>query len=142
MTYTQSDAFDAVQTRGSALARWDNEGGACPGKVSSADDRTDEADPGTSSFTSVELSQLKARVIALENLTVSLLSGVSGKQFDAALEMAHYIASGPRHKPDLLTLQTATQMVSLIECARHLRATPHAPEPLSGSDVLDKHTLP
>jgi len=71
----------------------------------------------------VELAQLRIRVIALENLVITLLAELSEQQLDLAREMAAYISPRPgftHHRP---TLHAAAQMVHLAERADHFRRT-------------------
>jgi hypothetical protein len=74
----------------------------------------------------VELAQLRIRVIALENLVITLLAEVSDQQRDLARRMALYISPRPgftRHRP---TTHAAAQMRHLVERADHFgrAATP------------------
>ena len=121
MTGKHGVALDA--SRQLALARWDYEGGAGgygPQEDSTADDGTDDACP----ITNAELVQLRVRVIALENLVITLLVGASESQLTLAREMAAYISprSGVTRHP--LTLRAAAQMVHLVERADHYRVRP------------------
>jgi hypothetical protein len=72
-----------------------------------------------------ELGALHIRVIALENLVISLLATASDQQVERAREMASYIAPrlGFTHHP--LTTHAAAHMIDLIErAARFRRGTP------------------
>ncbi len=73
-------------------------------------------------LTNAELVQLRIRVIALENAVISLLSQADAACSDRVREMAAYISprAGFTHHP--LTLQAATQMVSLVERSAHYRS--------------------
>jgi hypothetical protein len=101
-----------------ALSRWENEGGALAmhrRAMSVGNVRP------TAVSTAVELAQLRIRVIALENLVISLLAQVSDRQRDLAREMATYISPRPgftHHRP---TIHAAAQMVHLVERADHFR---------------------
>ncbi len=80
----------------------------------------DEARPATAS-TAVELAQLRIRVIALENLVISLLAQTSDRQLELARQMATYISPRPgftHHRP---TIHAAAQMVHLVDRADHFR---------------------
>jgi hypothetical protein len=103
-----------------ALSRWDNEGGAgaCgpPGGRISA-----EAQSEAPELTNAELVQLRVRVIALENLVISLLVEASDRQFDLAREMAAFISPRPSFTHHPLTIHAATQMIDLLNRAGHFR---------------------
>ena len=74
-------------------------------------------------ITNAELVQLRVRVIALENLVITLPARASDRRLFLAREMAGYISprSGATHHP--LTLRAAAQMVNLVERADHCQAT-------------------
>jgi hypothetical protein len=71
-------------------------------------------------LTNAELVQLRVRVIALEK--ISLLAEAPDRQLDLAREMAAFISPrlGFTHHP--LTIHAATQMIDLVDRARHFRA--------------------
>jgi hypothetical protein len=103
-----------------ALSRWENEGGAeshNPQKGSISEEVQSE----TPQLTNGELVQLRVRVIALENLVITLLAGASDRQLELAREMAVYISprSGFTHHP--LTVYAATHMIDLVERSGHFR---------------------
>ena len=75
-------------------------------------------------LTNAELVQLQIRVIALENLVIALLAEASDRQVDLAREMAAYISPRPGFTRHHLTIDGATQMISLVERARHFRGLP------------------
>ena len=76
-------------------------------------------------LTDVELRQLHVRVIALENLVISLLADASDRQLTLAREMAAFISPRPGFTAHPLTIDAATQMISLVERAGRFRdATP------------------
>jgi len=114
--------MDATRPLQLALSRWENEGGAVPGQRpanSYAIGRRFSA-PASNA---VELAQLRIRVIALENLVITLLAELSERQLDLAREMAAYISPRPgftHHRP---TVHAAAQMVHLAERADHFRRT-------------------
>lgn len=110
--------MDPTRQSQPALSRWENEGGALPTqrRVMSAH----LARPAPAS-TAAELAQLRIRVIALENLVISLLAQMSDRQLDLARQMATYISPRPgftHHRP---TIHAAAQMVHLVERADHFR---------------------
>ncbi len=105
-----------LQLRLRALSRWENEGGAPEHR---ADDHpiADHMLSDHPQLTNAELVRLGVRVIALENLVISLLSQAGEPQLRRVRDMAAYISprSGFTHHP--LTLQAASQMLSLVERA-------------------------
>ncbi|MDO8876410.1 MAG: hypothetical protein Q8M24_06990 [Pseudolabrys sp.] len=115
-----SNSNNPALQRQMALSRWDNEGGAGPdgphkGLV------PDEVSTEIPELTNTELVQLRIRVIALENLVITLLAGASDQQLDLAREMATYISPRPGFTQHPLTIQAATQMVSLVDRAGQFR---------------------
>jgi hypothetical protein len=72
-------------------------------------------------LSNAELVQLQVRVIALENLMITLLAEGSDRQLELAREMATYISprAGFTHHP--LTIQAGAHMVDLVERAIHYR---------------------
>ncbi len=81
MADVKPDPVDHSKQRQMALSRWDNEGGAKPfgpqeGRIL--------AEPQSEflELTNAELVQLRVRVIALENLLISLLAETSDRQLD------------------------------------------------------------
>ena len=66
--------------------------------------------------------QLRVRVIALENLMISLLAEGSDQQLGFAREMAAYLSprAGFTHHP--LTIQAAAHMDDLVDRAIHYRS--------------------
>lgn len=112
----------ASDPRESALARWDGEGGAGPGG-SQIDHATGEVPSRRSVGASAELAQLRIRVIALENLVITLLAEGPAQQFLLARSMAIHVSPRPgftHHRP---TLHAATQMRHLIKRAAFFRAS-------------------
>lgn len=79
-------------------------------------------------LTNAELVQLRIRVIALENVVISLLSQADEAWSGRVREMATYISprAGFTHHP--LTLQAAAQMESLVERSQHYRSMADPPE--------------
>jgi len=77
-------------------------------------------DPDTPS--AAEWAQLHVRVIALENLLISLLSQCSPQQLDAARGMAAFISPRPGHTDHPLTVGAAAEMRHLVARARHFQA--------------------
>ena len=117
------NAVDARQLRQRALSRWDNEGGATlgghpQGMISAA--AQSEVPP----LTNPELVQLRIRVIALENLVISLLAQSSDRQLHLVREIAAYITPRPGFTPHRLTIRAAAEMIHMVERAGHFRDIP------------------
>jgi hypothetical protein len=117
-----------------ALSRWDNEGDALAMQrhASSSDTPRPIREPAS---TAVELAQLRIRVIALENLIITLLAQTSDRQLDLARQMASYISPRPgftHHRP---TIHAAAQMVHLAERADHFRRTANPHDRLGVDDA-------
>ncbi len=118
-----SDSLDRSRLLRMALSRWENEGGAGTGRPrsgSNSDDMASDVPP----LANAELVQLQIRVIALENVVITLLSQASGRQLDLVREMATYIS--PRHGFTLhhLTINAAAEMLSLVDRAGQFRNLP------------------
>lgn len=73
---------------------------------------------------STEFMHLHMRMIALENLVISLLAESSGRQLDLACEMATYISPRPGATPHRITGRAALQMRHLARRAQHFRSQP------------------
>jgi hypothetical protein len=111
---------DLSQQREMALSRWDNEGGA----VSQGPQEflnSGELESEIPQLTNAELVQLRARVIALENLVIALLAQASDRQLDLARDMAAYISPRPGSAHHPLTVHAAAHMLNLVERAGHFR---------------------
>jgi hypothetical protein len=120
----KSDFLDPSQQRQRALSRWDNEGGGGRGRPQEGL-IFGEVQSQVPQLTNAELVQLRIRVIALENLVITLLAGASNRQLDLAREMAAYISPRPGFTHHPLTIHAAAQMIDLIDRAGHFRvATP------------------
>ena len=122
MTEVKPDSVKHTQQRQMALSRWDNEGGAGPcgpqkTQISAAM-QSEIAD-----LTNAELVQLRVRVIALENLVISLLAEAPERQLDLVREMAAFISPRPGFTHHPLTIHAATQMIDLVERAGHFRSS-------------------
>jgi hypothetical protein len=95
------------------LSKWDDEDGA-------------QAPPALRpetipELTNTELVQLRIRVIALENLMISMLSRASDEQLEAATELASCIRPRSASTPHPLTISAADHMNNILHRARHLR---------------------
>jgi hypothetical protein len=114
------ETSDRSQQRQTAISRWDYEGGAGPcGPQEGSDFQVGPKNDVPLSNT--ELVQLRIRVIALENLLVALLADASDQQLTRIRDMATFIAPRPGSTPHALTINAATQMVSLITRADHFK---------------------
>src|SRR6185437_1628523 len=78
MPRENSDTSSDSNQRQRALARWDNEGGAGPDGPAAASPDNERAP--VPELTNAELVTLRIRVIALENLMISLLATASDQQ--------------------------------------------------------------
>lgn len=134
MVHKRPESSVGSQQRQKALSRWENEGGAIPlsPQVSST---SGEALPEVPELSNAELVQLCIRVIALENLVITLLAGASDRQLDLAREMAAYISPRPGVTHHPLTIHAAAHMIDLIARAGHFRVTtPSAADIPTSSD--------
>jgi hypothetical protein len=110
--------------RQGALSGWDNEGGAGVGGPQEGLG-TGGAQAEVPQLTNAELVRLRVRVIALENLVITLLAELPGRRLELAREMATYISPRPGFTPHPLTIHAAAQMINLADRAGHFRgATP------------------
>jgi hypothetical protein len=115
MTDKKPDFIPPSEQRQAALSRWDDEGGAAP--------RLPDVPSAIPDLTNVELVQLRVRVIALENLVITLLAEASDRQLGRIREMAGYISPRPGSAQHPLTTHAATQMLNLVDRSRHFRVT-------------------
>ena len=114
------------ELRQRALSRWDNEGGASAGGLTTA--TPSEAHTAAAPLTNADLVQLRVRVIALENLVIALLAEAPDRQLVLASEMAAHLSESKDWDHHPLTIHAAGQMKDLIE-----RAGPYRPAPSSQS---------
>lgn len=109
-----------IENKDGALSRWDDEGGAMPcgpqETLAAACEKWD-----IPALSDAELIQLRIRMIALENIMISLLSTASDSQLAQIVEMAGYITPRPDAKQHPLTVHAATQMTQLVERAKRFR---------------------
>lgn len=96
-----------------ALSRWTNEGGAVDQPVNTID-----AKPMTQS----ELTQLRIRTIALENVVIALLESASDEQRVSVREMAEAISPRAGSVPHPITESAAVHMNHLVDRAEHFRS--------------------
>ena len=123
MSDSKPPAIDPSHQRLMALSRWDNEGGTVsnPPPPASAPGNEQSDVP---ELTNAELVQLRIRVIALENVMITLLAGASDRQLDLVREMAATISPRLGSTQHPLTLHAANQMKHLVDRARHFRVEP------------------
>jgi hypothetical protein len=114
---------NAAKIRQRALSRWDNEGGATVGEHQESV-RPAAAQSKVPPLTNTELVQLRVRVIALENLLISLLAQSSDRQLNLVREIAAYISPRPGFTSHRLTIRAAAEMIHLVERAGHFRNKP------------------
>jgi hypothetical protein len=120
MSDLKPESFASSQQYQMALSRWENEGGAGP-SVPREGQSSGEALFEAPELTNAELVQLRVRVIALENLVISLLAEAPDKQLELAREMASFISPRPGFTHHPLTIHAATQMINLVDRAFHFR---------------------
>lgn len=118
MSDESSALRNSARLRREALSRWDNEGGAGPDGPRTKP-TTDP--PSMPSNNAAELGALHVRVIALENLVISLLATASDQQIEQAREMARYISPRPGFTQHPLTMHAASHIVDLVERASRFR---------------------
>jgi hypothetical protein len=118
------DLIDLSKQRQMALSRWENEGDAGPPHPQGRS-IPGEIQSEIPQLTNAELVQLRIRVIALENLVITLLAEASDRQLDLVREMAVYISPRPGFTQHPLTIHAAAQMIDLVDRVSHFRvATP------------------
>ena len=122
MSHKGPDSSAALRQRQMALSRWENEGGSIP-LPAQASSTSGEVQSEVPQLTNAELVQLRIRVIALENLLITLLVSASERQLDLAREMAAFISPRPGVTHHPLTIHAAAQMIDLIARAGHFRVT-------------------
>ena len=116
----KTHSLDASKQYQMALSRWETDGGAGsrnPPEISVSGDLQFEIPE----LTNAELVQLRIRVIALENIVISLLAEASDTQRDLARKMAAFISPRPGFSHHPLTIHAATQMIDLVGRAGHFR---------------------
>jgi hypothetical protein len=122
MPTAKADPSESAKQRQRALQRWDNEGGAGPGRLP-AEESLEAAAGSTPPLNNAELVQLHIRVIALENLVIALLAQATDAQLELVRDMAAYISPRPGFTPHPLTLGAAGEMMSLVDRSSHFRPT-------------------
>jgi len=120
MPSQSSDTPNDFALRQRALARWENEGGkALPADLPRAEGGEQAQIP---EMTNAEIVALRVRVIALENVLISLLTTASDHQLQLIREMADYISPRPGFTPHPLTIHAAEHMVDLVDRSARFRS--------------------
>ena len=103
-----------------ALARWESEGGkTLPLELARVESAEQAQIP---EMTNAEIVVLRVRVIALENVLISLLATASDHQLKLIREMADYISPRPGFTPHPLTIHAAEHMVDLVDRSARFRS--------------------
>ena len=118
MTKPKQPARERLRQRRSALARWENEGGADAGGAFGMEPGAS----GTPALANAELVRLRVRVIALENLVIALLANSSEEELGVARARAEYISPRPGFTAHALTLDAADQILRMAERSRRFRS--------------------
>lgn len=122
MCDNEPNAAESSHLRQRALSRWENEGGAKLGRRQEASASTEEPQ-AVPDLKNAELVQLRVRVIALENIMITILASASDGQLDLIREMADYISPRPGSTQHPLTVDAAGQMLNLVERAVRISAS-------------------
>lgn len=120
MSSHDSDPVSDALQRQRALSRWDNDGGAGPDGPLTAPESAEGQLPLPRTG-DAEFEALHVRIIALENLVISLLVGSSDQEHEHAREMASYIAPRPGFTRHPLTTHAAAHINDLLERASRFR---------------------
>ena len=120
MPSQSSDPPNDLVLRQRALARWESEGG----KTISLDSPRVESAEQTQipEMTNAEIVALRVRVIAMENVLISLLATSPDHQLKLIREMADYISPRPGFTPHPLTIHAAEHMVDLVDRSTRFRS--------------------
>ncbi len=97
-----------------AILRWENEGGA-----SAQWEPALKAEEPQSVNT--ELEHLRIRMIAMENLLITMLAQAPDLQLELGSEMAAFISPRPGFTRHSRTVGAAEQMVHILRRARHFQ---------------------
>lgn len=120
MPIQSPDPPDDLVLRQRALARWENEGGkTIPIDLPRAESAEQTDIP---EMTNAEIVALRVRVIALENVLISLLATAPDHQLQLIREMADYISPRPGFTPHPLTIHAAEHMVDLVDRSTRFRS--------------------
>ena len=122
MATTKADSMESFKQRQRALQRWNNEGGAGPGGRP-VDVSVEAALASAPPLGNAELVQLQIRVIALENVVITLLAQANQAQLELVRDMAAYISPRSGFTPHPLTVGAAGEMLSLVDRSSPFRPT-------------------
>ncbi|MCY7307542.1 MAG: hypothetical protein LH632_15640 [Rhodoferax sp.] len=100
-----------------ALWIWENEGGACAQAMQSEH----ALQAGIPQSMNTELGHLRIRMIAMENLLITVLAQAPDQQLELGREMAAFISPRPGFTHHPTTVGAATQMAHLLQRARHFQ---------------------
>ena len=101
-----------------ALSRWENEGGP--------DARQKDELQDIPELTNTELVHLRVRVIALENIIISLLTQAPDEQHELIREMSDFISPRAASTQHQLTIDAASHMRKFVDRAIQFRELPDA----------------
>lgn len=120
MSRQHPNPFDDSSQSQRALSRWDNEGGAglCDPRLAASPAEGRVPFPR---IDGAELEALHVRVIALENLVISLLAAGSEQQLELARVMATYVSPRSGFTCHPLTIHAAGHMTDLVDRASRFR---------------------
>ena len=104
----------------SALSRWDGEGGAGP-EGPQTEPAAMHHEVSAAKMSDAEFDLLHARVIALENLAISLLAQSTGRQLEQARQMAACISPHPDATQHPLAIRAAALMIDLVARAARIQ---------------------
>ncbi len=120
MPSQSSDPPNDFVLRQRALARWESEGGKTLALDSSRVESAEQTQ--IPEMTNAEIVALRVRVIAMENVLISLLATASDHQLKLIREMADYISPRPGFTPHPLTIHAAEHMVDLVDRSTRFRS--------------------
>ncbi len=100
-----------------ALSRWENEGGA----IAQIPSLNCVVSLEIHLSMRTELEHLRIRMIAVENLLITLLAQADDQPREMGREMATYISPRPGFTPHHKTLDAAAQMRHLLKRGRHFQ---------------------
>lgn len=100
-----------------ALSRWENEGGARAQRKISRPALQAQVPQSMNT----ELEHLHIRMIAMENLLITLLAQAPDQQLELGFEMAAFISPRPGFTHHPRTIGAAAQMIHLLQRARHFQ---------------------
>lgn len=148
MSDQQPDTSETLRLRAQAVSSGENEGGAAEVSHRQKGSIAGDDQPAIPEPTKTEWVHLRARLIALENLVITLLADTSEQQLERAREMAAFISPRPGSTPHPLTIHAAAHMIDIVNRSDQFRGhdqtmrVPPASIPYKCSPVFDENTLP